>query len=151
MLACTFRCRCRSGPYFLISHVSFSEMMHPGTKLWYLNVVQVGQTPVHSCCVTAFYTPSFEMIQVNSRHENELPQAASPPHPSTHPPFPACFFGAPHHLRLTCFVWTVLKNVVSVSARLNTHIFSSDASKATSFLSQRLMESGGGRDVRIEV
>lgn len=74
------------------------------------------------------------MIQVKSR-QNKLPQAVSPPPPSAprlSTPFPVCFFVAAHHLRLACFVWTVLKNVVSVCTRFNWHIFSSDACKAAS-------------------
>lgn len=40
---------------------------------------------------------------------------------STRPPFPVCFFAEPQHLRLTCFVWTVIKNVVWMSTRVNTY------------------------------
>lgn len=32
--------------------------------------------------------------------------------PHLSPPFPVCFFRTAHHVRLACFVWTVLKNVV---------------------------------------
>lgn len=87
------------------------------------------------------------MIQVNSRYEHKLPQAAPcPPHNCSYPPFPVCFF----LLRLTCFVWTVLKNVVSTNTRLNTHIFSAvTLAKPQVLFSQTLKESGG-RCERIE-
>lgn len=77
-------------------------------------------------------------MQVNSRYENKLTASSNPPTAPLLSPFPVCLCAATHHLRLTCFVWTVLKNVVAVSTRLNTHTFSSDACKAASFLLQRL-------------
>ena len=78
----------------------------------------------------------FDMIQVNSRHENKLqqqePPPPRPPTLSSHSPFPACFFTTAR----TIWDGPVLfgqwrKNVVWVRERLDAHIFSSVANKAT--------------------
>lgn len=94
----------------------------------YIEVVHLGQTYVLIYC----YYSCYKKCTAPTTTTTTLPHLS--------PPFPVCFFVAAHHLRLACFIWTVLKNVVLVSTRSCSHTLSSKVCKAAS---SSLMESGG--------
>lgn len=93
------------------------------------------------CCVATYWylkVVKHKWILVKlfcfSHTGTEFKLKAADTHTHTRPPFPVCFFIALHHLKLTRFVWTMIKNVVSAGCRLNT-CFSFSRS---SFRSQKL-------------